>query len=314
MIRILLLILFSGINYTTYSQTTEAEKVLHTASGDLCGRLIVPAGKRKFDVIILQPGSGPTDRNGNNPLGVKANSYRMLADSLVQYGIATLLIDKRGIGASKAAGADESKLVFDDYIKDIELWFRFLKKDPRADRLILAGHSEGSLIAMVAAQKVPADKYISISGPAEPIDDIIFWQLKQQVPLLAPAARDLFDKMKRGETIDSVPPMLYTLFRPSIQPYMRSWMSYNPCQEIKKLRMPVLILQGTTDVQVQKEEAAALHQCNTAAKLEMITGMNHVLKEAPLDPAANKATYMDPSLPLLHDFVTSIVSFIKSPK
>lgn len=293
------------------AQSAEDSLVLHTATGNLYGSLIVPERQKSFDLVILQAGSGPTDRNGNNPLGVHANSYRMLADSLAKYSIATLLIDKRGIAASKDAVKDESKLLFDDYIKDMEDWVVLLKKDKRVQRFILAGHSEGSLIAMVAAQQVKADKYISIAGASKPIDEIISWQLKQRAPMLAATADSIMNKMKAGEKTDSVPPLLFSLFRPGVQPYMISWMKYNPCEEIKKLRMPVLIVQGTTDIQVQQSEGEALHACNPHTSLSMITGMNHVLKQSAADMATNMATYANPNLPLSEQLVTDIVKFIK---
>ncbi|MCH5599911.1 alpha/beta hydrolase [Niabella ginsengisoli] len=289
----------------------EEPQILQTATGKLYGTLVVPDGQRSFDLMILQPGSGPTDRKGNNPLGVNADSYLMLANALARNNIATLLIDKRGIAASKEAGKDESKLVFDDYIKDLEDWAVLLKKEKRIKKLILAGHSEGSLIAMRAAQKVSADKYISISGPAKSIDEIITWQLKQQAPALAPAADSLFKRMKNGEKIDSIPPLLYSLFRPSIQPYMTSWMKYDPCKEIKKKKIPALIVQGTNDYQVQQSEAEHLHGCNPKTSLAIINEMNHVLKRSPKDIDGNRATYTNPSLPIVEQLVTEITAFIK---
>lgn len=296
---------------TTYAQSKEDSVVLHTSSGNLYGSFITPNSANQFDVVILQAGSGPTDRNGNSPLGVKANSYKMLSDSLIKYNIATLLIDKRGVAASKDAGKDESKLLFDDYIKDMVDWATLIKKDQRVQKIIFAGHSEGSLIAMVAAQQAKADKYISIAGASQPINEIISWQLKQRAPTLAATADSIFEKMKKEETVETIPPTLLSLFRPSIQPYMISWMKYNPCTEIKKLTIPVLVVQGTTDIQVQQSEAEALHTCNPYTTLSIINGMNHVLKSSSSDMTANMATYADATLPLPTQLVTEIVNFIK---
>lgn len=305
------LILFVLIFFNSVAKAqTEETITLHTATGDLFGSLIAPANKARFNLVILQPGSGPTDRRGNNPLGVNADSYLMLANELAKKNIATLLIDKRGIAASKDAGKDESKLVFDDYIKDLEGWSVLLRKDKRVQKLVLAGHSEGSLIAMVAAQKVKADKYISISGPAKPIDEIIGWQLKQQAPVLAAPADSLFNRLKKGEKIDSVPPLLFSLFRPSIRPYMKSWMNYSPCAEIKKLTMPVLIVQGSQDYQVQQSEGEELHRCKSSAGFSLITDMNHVLKKSPGGFEEDRATYTQPSLPVVPQLVTDIANFV----
>ena len=295
---------------TLLSAQTEEPVTLHTATGDLYGSLIVPANRNKFDLVILQAGSGPTDRKGNNPLGVYADSYWMLAHELVKNNIATLLFDKRGIAASKNAGKDESKLVFDDYIKDLENWAILLQKDKRVGNLILAGHSEGSLIAMIAAQKIKVARYISIAGPAKPIDEIISWQLRQQAPVLAAPADSLFKRLRKGEKIDSVPPLLFSLFRPGIQPYMVSWMKYSPCAEIKKLTIPVLIIQGSRDYQVQQSEGEELQACNPQASLSIIPEMNHVLKRSPGNFAEDRATYTQPSLPIVQQLVTEIVTFI----
>lgn len=290
----------------------EEPQTLQTPTGALYGSLIVPEGASAFDLVIMQPGSGPTDRKGNNPLGVTANCYWLLAQALAPHGIATLLIDKRGIAASKDAGVDEAKLVFDDYVSDLGAWAKQLRKDKRVRRLILAGHSEGALIAMLATSRVQADQYISIAGPAQPIDEIISWQIKQQAPVLAGAAYSLFQRMKKVQPIDSIPPLLYTLFRPSIQPYMISWMQYDPCQEIARVRVPTLIAQGTRDYQVAQTQANQLHQCQPAATLAIIDEMNHVLKRSPQELAGNRATYTDPSLPVAPELVTALVNFIKS--
>ncbi|MGN7783973.1 alpha/beta hydrolase family protein [Niabella sp. 22666] len=310
MYRLLMLFTFFFFNHVLSAQNEEPV-VLHTATGDLYGSLIVPVNRNKFDLVILQAGSGPTDRKGNNPLGVNANSYWMLAHELVKNNIASLLIDKRGIAASKNAGKDESKLVFDDFIKDLEDWATLLKKDKRVQKLVLAGHSEGSLIAMVAAQKVKVSKYISIAGPAKSIDQIINWQLEQQAPILAPAADSLFKRLKKGEKIDSIPPLLSSLFRPSIQPYMVSWMKYSPCAEIKKVKVPVLIVQGSQDYQVQQSEGEELYACNPRAGFSIIPGMNHVLKKSPGNFAEDRATYTQPALPIVPQLVADIVTFIK---
>lgn len=310
MYRLLAFFFFVSFNQVLSAQNEEPV-TLHTATGDLYGSLIVPANQPRFDLVILQAGSGPTDRKGNNPLGVNADSYWMLAHELAKNKIATLLIDKRGVGASKDAGKDESKLVFDDFIKDLEHWATLLKKDKRVQKLVLAGHSEGSLIAMVAAQKVKVSKYISIAGPAKPIDEIINWQLKQQAPVLAAPADSLFKKLKAGEKIDSIPPLLFSLFRPSIRPYMISWMKYSPCAEIKKLSLPVLIIQGSKDYQVQQTEGEELYACNRKADFSIVPEMNHILKKSPGSFAEDRATYTQPMLPIAEQLVTDIVTFIK---
>ena len=293
------------------AQVTDEIITLSTPTGDLKGTLVLPNYGKHFNLVILQPGSGPTDRNGNNPMGIKANSYRLLAEALAKKNIATLLMDKRGIAASALAAKSEADLRFDDYINDLEGWADWMKKDKRFKKITLAGHSEGSLIAMVAAQKISIDNYISISGISQPIENIITWQISQQAPKLAPIVDSLFLRLKLGEKLDSVPPYLFSVLSPSVQPYMASWMKYNPCNEIKKLTLPVLIIQGTTDIQVKTEEAEKLHECNPQTSLIIIAGMNHILKKAPEDRTQNMQTYSDEKLPVMPELVNAIADFIK---
>lgn len=309
--KIILSIAGLTLGFLLFAQSSDELITLSSATGDLKGTLVVPDAVKKFNLVILQPGSGPTDRNGNNPLGVKAKSYRLLADELAKNKIASLLIDKRGIGASSKSGRAEADMRFDDYVNDLTGWVELMKKDKRVKKLIIAGHSEGSLVGMIAAQKTKIDKYISIAGIADPIDKVISWQLKQQSPQTSLLADSLFARLREGKKLDSVPPALFMLLRPSVQPYMASWMKYNPCEEIKKIKIPVLILQGSTDIQVKEEEGHKLQGCKPKCLLVIINGMNHVLKEAPADRKKNMDTYMDEKLPVVPRLVEEITKFVK---
>ena len=296
--------------FHSFAQPVAEEKVL-SISGDLKGTLVLPAKGKKFDLLVIQAGSGPTDRNGNSILGIKANSYRLLANALAEKNIATLLTDKRGIAASSKAMKKESDLRFDDYANDLAAWIDFIKKDKRIKHVYIAGHSEGSLIGMLAAQKEKVKGYISIAGPGERIDRILVWQVRQQSPKVSQELDSMLLRLRNDQKLDSVPAYLYSLLRPSIQPYMASWMKHDPCEEIKKLRIPVLIIQGSTDLQVDIKEAEILRSCKPGAAYRVLEGMNHVLKEAPADRTKNMATYSDNSLPLMPGLADIIASFIK---
>ena len=105
--------------------------------------------------------------------------------------------------------------------------------------------------------------------------------------------------------------MLYSLFRPSVQPYLISWIKYDPQVEIKKLTIPVLIIQGTNDIQVSVNDAKLLAKAKPSAKLVLIKNMNHIFRTLEsTDKAANAATYNDASLPISDELVTTITSFI----
>ena len=189
-------------------------------------------------------------------------------------------------------------------------WVVFIKKDKRVQKVFIAGHSEGSLVGMIAAQKEKVSGYISIAGAGESIDKIIVWQYAQQLPKVALVVDSLFTRMKNKQPLDTVPPYLLSLFRPSVQPYIFSWLSHNPCEEIKKLTVPILIIQGTTDIQVTIAQATLLKQCNPSATLKVIDGMNHILKQAPEDRMKNIATYTDEKLQLMPQLISSIITFV----
>ncbi len=289
---------------------------LQTLTGTLYGSELVPKAAGKIPVVLLLAGSGPTDRNGNTPAIPGANnSLGLLAEALASAGIASVRYDKRGIAASKAAGGSEMDLRFDHYVNDAAAWVGILKADTRFSKVIVAGHSEGSAVGMLAARKANADAYISIAGIARSADQVILEQLKPRVPpeLFARASLAL-QSLKKGETVADPPKELAALFRPSVQPYLISWLKYTPGDEIRNLMMPVLILQGTTDIQVSVAEANALGKAKPDAQVVIIEGMNHVMKMAPVEEAAQKRAYSDGSLPVSEKLTTAIIEFVKALK
>jgi uncharacterized protein len=291
----------------------ETEIVINADHGTkLYGTVLAKYSSQKLAIIIA--GSGPTDRNGNNPLGVTANSYKMIADELYAQDIATFRYDKRAIGKSVVDHMNESDLVFDDYINDAEKVFNYMKDSLGFKNIYFIGHSEGSLIGIIASQRTPVKGFISLSGAGRPIDEIIMEQLSAD-PKFSRMKNELasiFSKLKGGKTPDSIPANLQFIFRPSIQPYMISWLKYSPVVEIKKLDCPVLIVQGTCDAQVKIEDAEYLHNADKKSVLDTIPLMTHTLKNAAAGcKDENNRTYHDASLPLNTDLVKAIVDFIK---
>ncbi|MGB5821307.1 MAG: alpha/beta hydrolase [Saonia sp.] len=283
--------------------------ILSTETGDIMGTLLIPERLDKVSVVLIISGSGPTDRNGNHPV-MSNNALKMLAERLYENGIASLRFDKRGIRESRASGFSESDLRFENYINDVKEWCALLKKDHRFDRLIILGHSEGSLIGMIAAQATKVDKFVSVAGAGFPAGEIIRQQLQSQSPIVLVQALPIIEKLEQGEKVTTVPQMLYSLFRPSVQSYMISWFKYDPQTEISKLDCPVLIVQGTTDIQVSLADAQKLSEANKGAKKVIIEGMNHILKESELDRAKNIQTYNNPELPLKEELIMNIVDFV----
>lgn len=291
---------------STFKETTV---VLHTATGDLYGTLTIPTNSNKLPVALIIAGSGPTDRDGNNPMAKCANLQR-LAYSLANNHIASLRFDKRAIGASKAAATSEADLRFETYIADAKDWIRLLKKDNRFSKIIVIGHSEGSLIGMVASLNL-ADEYVSIAGAGESADKIIKTQLSAQPQSVKDLCFPIIDSLVAGKTVKDVNPMLNSLFRSSVQPYMISWFKYDPAVEIKKLTIPVLIIQGTNDIQVSVNDAQLLAKAKPSAKLVLIKNMNHIFRIVEsTERSANMATYNDASLPISEELTMTITSFI----
>ncbi len=280
----------------------ELDQTLQTSTGELSGTLTVPILKGTFPVALIIAGSGPTDRNGNNPQ-MKNNSLLLLAHELAAQGIASIRYDKRGIGASKDALISEENLRFENYAEDVKAWAAQLKADARFNKLIIIGHSEGSLLGLLACEQ--ADVFVSLAGPGRPIDVILKEQLAEQLSgkkKLLRAANEGLSKLKEGKLVEDAPVELFGLFRPSIQPYMMSWMKYDPAVEICNLKIPIVIVQGTTDLQVKEEDAVILFKAHPLnARLIIIENMNHVLKIAPLDRAKNIETYSNPELPLAEE-------------
>ncbi len=302
---------------------TEEPMQLKTPDLVIDGTLTLPAKvSGPIPVVLLIAGSGPTDRNGNNPIpagqagSVKANSYKLVADSLANLGIATVRYDKRGIGRSVAMGMTERGLTFETYISDAVGWVNQLKADKRFRKVIVAGHSEGSLIGMVATRKAKADAYISLAGSGDDITGKLKTQLKPQLP---EADRDkvfkALDSLKAGYTLGAIPatanPMIRSLFRPSIQPYMISWMKYDPTAQLKLLTVPVLIIQGKRDVQVSVADAENLQKALPSAQFRLFDEMNHGFKNVATNSMAEAATsYNDPDQPLTPGLATTIAQFI----
>jgi alpha-beta hydrolase superfamily lysophospholipase len=286
---------------------------LETKTGKIRGSILVPQSKKPVPVVLIIAGSGPTDRNGNNPV-MQNNSLKMLAEALFKNNIASVRYDKRGIAESKEAGQKEQDMRFDDLVNDAEAWIKLLKQDERFSKVIVVGHSEGSLIGMIAANNAKADAYISVAGAGQPADKILREQLKNLPPDVLKVVLPILDSLAAGKTVDDVDPSLSALFRLSVQPYMISWFKYDPRTEIKKLTIPVLILQGTTDIQVSVDDAKNLSNANPKAQIMVIDNMNHIFKEAEADREKNVATYSNPNLPIVPQFIDVTTKFVLSIK
>ena len=293
---------------TIFTLAQEEIIVLETPTGNIEGTLLVPS-KENTPLVLIIAGSGPTDRDGNN-ISLQNNSLKMIAQGLYMNDIASFRFDKRGISRSAAAGMSEEDLRFEHYIEDVQQWCSLLKEDSRFSSFIILGHSEGSLIGMIASQTVSPDKFISLAGPGFSMQATLRRQLADQPVYILSMSLPIIEQLEKGKTVDSVPPLINMLFRPSIQPYLISTFKYDPVIEISKVQSPVLIVQGTTDIQIQVEDAKKLAAANSNSELVIIEGMNHILKEADANRFLNLRTYGDPTLELKQGLMEKITKFI----
>ncbi len=265
-------------------------------------------------VVLIVPGSGPTDRDGNNPLGVHANSYKHLAEQLAARGVSTLRVDKRGMFASAGAG-DANAVTLESYAADYRRWVRVARAATGAPCVFLLGHSEGAMMVSAAAiGQSDVCGLLLVSGAGRPFGDVLREQLKANpanAPLLDQALAAIRD-LETGVPADRTHfhPAIAWLFEPGVQGFLISVMAADPAELAKAAAVRTLVIQGSTDLQVSLADARALAEA-TGGKLAVIEGVNHVLKEAPDDRALNLATYAAPDLPLAEPVIDVIVDFVR---
>jgi pimeloyl-ACP methyl ester carboxylesterase len=289
------------VSFPAAAGAAESPMTLTTPTGSLYGTLTVPPTPGPHPAVLIIAGSGPTDRNGNSLPTVDGDTYKLLAQDLAKRGIASLRYDKRGVGASAGAMVAESDLRFGTYVDDAVGWLRLLDGDKRFHGVTVAGHSEGSLIGMMAVQKAQSHAFVSLEGAGRPAPAVLREQLKPKLPPELYAKSDaIITQLQEGHTVADTPPELAALFRPSVQPYLISWFAVDPAAEIAKVTVPITIVQGTADIQVTLVDADALKKAAPAATLVVIPGMNHLLKYAP-DTSSMTAVlkgYQNPALPV----------------
>lgn len=290
-----------------------AEIGIDVAEGRLHGTLLLPAADGEpHPVALILAGSGPTDRDGNQP-GLRNDAYRLLAEGLAAHGIASLRFDKRGIGASSAVAVTESDLTVEPYVQEVLAWMGFLAGDTRFSSTFLVGHSEGALLATLAAERAAVSGVVLVAGAGRPAADAIRWQFDRigLPPDLRVRAEVVLAELEEGRPVAAPPQELATLFRPSVQPYLMSWFAIDPVERVGRLEVPVSVVHGTTDLQVPVEDARKLASARPGIRLVVLDGVNHILREAPDERSANLATYSRPELPLAAGLVEAISAFIR---
>jgi pimeloyl-ACP methyl ester carboxylesterase len=287
-----------------------------SALAPLHGTLLTPEGETRAGAVIIA-GSGPTDRDGNSPQIVRGSSYRMLADGLAAQGVATLRYDKRGAGQSFAALGNEADLRFEHMVDDALAFAAEARSRTGLACVWLIGHSEGTGVALkaVARDDDGICGLVLLSGLGRRPRIILEEQLGGQLPEpLRSRTFDALAQLEAGELVTDTPPELAALLRPSVQPFLIGLLGLDPAALIAAYEGPVMIGQGSTDLQTTVVDAQILAEAQPKAQLTIWEGVNHLLKIAPPDREANLATYADPDLPLADGVVEDVAGFILTPR
>jgi len=274
--------------------------------------LDLPATPGPWPVVILHAGSGPTDRDGNGPL-VGTDNLKMLGRALAAEGIAVLRTDKRGAGWSLLAMPKEDDLRIELYAADVGAWADRLRADERFTKLGYIGHSEGVLIGLLATKETKFDAFVSLCGPGRPLQAVLREQLKKNLTGdLFKRSDAILTELEAGRTVKDVPKDLLAVFRPSVQPFLISMFKSDPARLAAGVTAPLLIVSGSTDIQIPAADAKRLGDASPKAKVVTIEQMDHMLKTSPkADPKSQKPSYTDPSLPLHPKLMPALIGFLK---
>lgn len=308
-----LFILF--ISYVSLAQEksySETNISIPTNSVSINGNLITPFYSEKIPLVILIPGSGPTDRDGNSAM-LKNNSLKYLAEALANKNIATYRFDKSVLSYAKHDKEKVDALTFETFIKEVKSIIKYFKNAKEYSKIIVAGHSQGSLVGMLAS-KNNAAAFISLEGAGRSLDEILIEQIELQAPFLKDETQKILAELKKGNPVEEFNPMLISLFNKQVQPFLISWIKYNPQEEIAKLNIPILIINGSKDIQVKNIDAELLHKAAQNSELFIVENMNHIFKEINGDLTENMQSYNNPNLPIMSNFSDKISTFIKDLK
>ena len=319
-IKVLLCVLFMLSIMAVSAQ--QRDVVVECDWGNISATIDMPEEGSDTAVLIVA-GSGPTDRNGNSAAGLSTYSYKMLGEALAEGGYAVMRYDKRGIGGSPIPAEDVPNLVFEDYIDDARACAKFLRKEG-FERVIVAGHSEGGLIALALAAEAECclDGVVLLCAPGYNMAEILNFQLSQQlVPAymgLMVKSSTIINQLKAGSMVaeEDIPSELIGLFHPTVQPFLISNMRYEPTELAAKCRVPMLIVSGGRDIQVSVSNGERIHNANPASEHRIFENMTHVLKDADTSDriAQVMGIYTNANLAITEALAPAIVEFLNNIK
>ena len=281
-------------------------------AGPLAGELIAVDGAAHAVVIV--PGSGPTDRDGNGPqMALHSDTYKMLAEGLADVGIASIRIDKRGFFGSRTAIADPNDVTIAAYAQDTRDWVR--RAAALAPCVWIAGHSEGGLVALLAAQEPPENLcgLILLAAPGRPIGRLLVEQMRA-MPGNAPFMPEIEATVAaleagRMRDVAEIPSMLRPMFTAGLQRYMIDLFSYDPAALARQWTGPALIVQGDADMQIKPKDADLLASAMPQALRADLTGATHMLKDDV--PGQPFISYTDPTLSLHAGLIPAVAAMLK---
>lgn len=303
-----LLILISNLCFSQNEVNTFLSSELSITKW-IDGTLLIPEQNEANKLAIIIAGSGPTDRNGNQNFLIN-NSLKKLAEELTNNGIATFRYDKRIVKQIRQGNVDNN-IKFDDFINDASDVITHFKTSNQFSEIFVIGHSQGSLVGMIASQD-KVNGFVSLAGTGQNIGDVIIEQINNTAPMLKEDTEQVVSILKAGKTTNDYPLALSSMFSKDIQPFMISWMAYNPTNIINSLNCPVLIVNGTKDLQVSVKEAELLKRANDNSNIVIIEKMNHVLIEIEGDDLENSKSYNESFRKISPTLIENITNFIKS--
>ncbi len=288
------------------------EVFIDIPGGRLYGTLSAPLSAKPASAVLIIPGSGPTDRDGNSILlPGKNDSLLRLGDGLVKAGFMVLRVDKRGIGKSVWPGLREEDMTIDQMAGDAAAWLAYLRAVAGVQRIATIGHSEGALVALLSAREAKPEALVLLAPLSADFFDTLFKQLAGMPEDYLRRARFIYDELKAGRYVHTVDADLLSLFRPSVQPYMRSLIEHRPAALLAAQGIPTLVVAGGRDLQIELADATALASARAGVGFLLLEDMNHVLKAVKPDLADNQAAYSQPSYPLADGLVSGIAGFLR---
>ena len=302
-----LILLLWFIGYNSLSQENNLTSTEISINEHIDGTLLELPESDTKTLAILIAGSGPTDRDGNQNF-LKSNSLKSLAIALTNQGISTFRYDKRIVKQLLTKNIDKN-IMFDDFVTDAVSVLNYFKNQNKFQHIVIIGHSQGSLVGMLAATE-GATGFVSLAGAGQAINEVITEQITKTAPMFSEDTKRVFEIMKTGQTTTDYPPALFSIFNPEIQPFIMNWMKYDPAEEIKKLNIPILIVNGTKDLQVSVEEAQLLKDAAPDSELSIIENMNHVLFTIEGDDLENSKSYNEPYRKINQTLIDVVSNFI----